>query len=91
MMEAAFKDETVGLVTREEFLSKKNTLQERMDEAKAQARRYAERAAEQVARWLLHVILPCTPWPLPQCFILEVFLQGLFQGHCSLRGGCNSA
>ncbi len=49
-MEAAFKNETVGLVTREEFLSKRNTLKDRMDEAAASAKRDAERALEQVLR-----------------------------------------
>jgi hypothetical protein len=38
----------VGLVTREEFLNKRNTLKERMNEATAKAKREAERAQEQV-------------------------------------------
>lgn len=48
MMEAAFKIETVGLVTREEFLSKRDTIRERLDEAKAQAKRDADKALNQV-------------------------------------------
>ena len=48
MMEATFKNETVGLVTREEFLSKRDTLRERMDEASAAAKRAADRSAELV-------------------------------------------
>ncbi|CAL8471113.1 g10655 [Coccomyxa elongata] len=46
-LEAAFKIETVGLVTREEFLSKRETLKDRMDEAKAQAKREADKALNQ--------------------------------------------
>lgn len=58
VMEAAFKNETVGLVTREEFLNKRNTLKDRMDKAAAKAKREAERVQEQVrdhpAAALLH-------------------------------------
>jgi protein FAM50 len=48
MIETAFKNETVGLVTRAEFLSKRDTLRDRMDEASAAAKRAAEHTAEQV-------------------------------------------
>lgn len=54
-LEAAFKIETVGLVTREEFLSKRETLKDRMDEAKAQAKREADKALNQACM--------CTPMP----------------------------
>ena len=47
-MEATFKNETVGLVTRAEFLSKRDTLRERMDEATAAAKRERDHAADQV-------------------------------------------
>ena len=43
--EAAFKTETVGLVTREEFMQKRNTIAQRIEEEEAQARAVAEAAA----------------------------------------------
>uniref|UniRef100_A0A383WCJ7 FAM50A/XAP5 C-terminal domain-containing protein n=1 Tax=Tetradesmus obliquus TaxID=3088 RepID=A0A383WCJ7_TETOB len=43
--EAAFKNETVGLVTREEFLEKRNTIQDRLAEDELRERREAEAAA----------------------------------------------
>ena len=46
-LDAAFKIETVGLVTREEFLSKRETLRDRMDEAKAKVKRDADKALNQ--------------------------------------------
>ena len=51
-LDAAFKIETVGLVTREEFLSKRETLRDRMDEAKAQAKREADKALNQAHCYL---------------------------------------
>ena len=50
VIEAAFKNETVGLVTREEFLNKRNTLQARQDEEEARVKRAAEAAVLQVCR-----------------------------------------
>lgn len=50
VIEAAFKNETVGLVTREEFLNKRNTLQARQDEEEARVKRAAEAAVQQVCR-----------------------------------------
>jgi len=50
VIEAAFKNETVGLVTREEFLNKRNTLQARQDEEVARVKRAAEAALQQVCR-----------------------------------------
>jgi protein FAM50 len=43
--EAAFKTETVGLVTREEFMQKRNTIQQRLAEEEAREREAAEAAA----------------------------------------------
>ena len=43
--EAVFKSETVGLVTREEFMQKRATIQERLEEDEARGRRGAEAAA----------------------------------------------
>ena len=48
MVEAAFKNETVGLVTREEFLHKRNTLQARQDAEAARKKRAAEAVLQQV-------------------------------------------
>ena len=42
MLEAHFKEETVGLVTREEFLNKRNTLKDRLEEEKQHRKRQAE-------------------------------------------------
>jgi len=44
-LEAAFKNETMGLATRE-FLSKKNTLKDRLKEEEERKRRALERQAE---------------------------------------------
>ena len=92
MMEAVFKDETVGLVTREEFLSKKNTLQDRMDEAKAQARRDAASAADQVGRLVpgaaaLDMLCICCILSLHHS--LEC-AQVLFSGRWVLGAVCNN-
>eukprot|EP00877_Chromochloris_zofingiensis_P006192 jgi/Chrzof1/1826/Cz10g22180.t1 len=43
--EAAFKNETVGLVTREEFMRKQATIQERIEDEKLKQRQEAEAAA----------------------------------------------
>lgn len=43
--EAAFKSETVGLVTRKEFLEKRATIQERLEEDELRERMQAEAAA----------------------------------------------
>jgi protein FAM50 len=43
--EAAFKTETVGLVTREEFMSKRNTIQQRLEEEEAREKEAAKVAA----------------------------------------------
>jgi protein FAM50 len=43
--EAAFKTETVGLVTRKEFIEKRATIQERLEEDEARERQEAEAAA----------------------------------------------
>ena len=43
--EAAFKTETVGLVTREEFMQKRSTIQQRIAEEEAREREAAEAAA----------------------------------------------
>eukprot|EP00879_Flechtneria_rotunda_P024527 GHRR01026003.1.p1 GENE.GHRR01026003.1~~GHRR01026003.1.p1 ORF type:complete len:187 (+),score=49.65 GHRR01026003.1:342-902(+) len=44
--EAAFKNETVGLVTRKEFIEKRNTIQERLAEDELRERLEAEAAAQ---------------------------------------------
>ncbi len=62
-MDAAFKIETVGLVTREEFLSKRETLKDRMDEAKSQAKREADKALNQA----------CMRTPLPKQMHLMLY------------------
>ncbi len=49
VVEAAFKNETVGLVTREEFLHKRNTLQARQDSEVARQKRAAEAVVQQVS------------------------------------------
>ena len=61
MIEAAFKNETVGLVTREEFLNKRNTLQARQDEEAARSKRAAEAALQQVPALL------ASQWRTCQC------------------------
>jgi protein FAM50 len=43
--EAAFKTETVGLVTREEFMNKRNTIQQRLAEEEAREKEATEAAA----------------------------------------------
>jgi protein FAM50 len=43
--EAAFKSETVGLVTREEFMAKRNTIAQRLQEEEAREKAAAEAAA----------------------------------------------
>jgi len=48
--EQAFKDSTVGLVTRDDFLHMKNTIQERSEEEAARAKRKAEQEQEQVSQ-----------------------------------------
>ena len=48
MLENAFKVETVGLVTKAEFLSKRNTLRDRLEEEQKRSRRAATEAAHQV-------------------------------------------
>ena len=45
VLEAAFKSETVGLVTREEFLNKRNTLKDRLEEEKEREKRRAQQEA----------------------------------------------
>ena len=45
VLEAAFKNETIGLVTREEFLNKRNTLEKRLEEEAAKKKRDAEQLA----------------------------------------------
>lgn len=47
-LENAFKAETVGLVTREEFMEKRRTLAERLEQEAAEKKRAAEEAARQV-------------------------------------------
>lgn len=47
-LENAFKAETVGLVTREEFMEKRKTLAERLEQEAAERKRAAEHAARQV-------------------------------------------
>ena len=44
--EAAFKNETVGLVTREEFIQKRTTIQERLEEEELKERLEAEAVAK---------------------------------------------
>lgn len=45
VLETAFKNETIGLVTREEFIQKRTTLQERVEEELQRKKREAEEAA----------------------------------------------
>lgn len=51
MLEHAFKAETVGLVTRDEFVQKRETLQERMEVEAKKARLAREEAEAQVRRY----------------------------------------
>lgn len=44
VLESTFKNETIGLVTREEFIQKRTTLQERVEEEFARKKREAEEA-----------------------------------------------
>lgn len=44
-LDAAFKIETVGLVTREEFMQKRNTIQQRLEQEEAREKQAAEAAA----------------------------------------------
>ena len=46
--EQTFKDQTVGLVTRDKFLHMKNTIQERKEAEAAQAKRKLDQQQEQV-------------------------------------------
>ena len=46
--EQTFKDQTVGLVTRDKFLHMKNTMQERREAEAAQAKRKLDQQQEQV-------------------------------------------
>lgn len=46
-LENAFKAETVGLVTREEFMEKRRTLAERLEHEAAEKKRAAEEAERQ--------------------------------------------
>lgn len=45
VLEAAFKNETVGLVTREEFMNKRNTIKDRMEQEEERRKRAAEAEA----------------------------------------------
>lgn len=63
VIEAAFKNETVGLVTREEFLNKRNTLHARQDEEAARSKRAAEAALQQVRSPLSYLLVD-----MPVCF-----------------------
>jgi hypothetical protein len=47
-LELAFKNETVGLVTRDEFVNKRNTIQKRIEEQTLKQKREAEEAAARV-------------------------------------------
>lgn len=47
-IETVFKNETIGLVTREEFVSKRATVQERFEEEVLKRKRQAEEDARQV-------------------------------------------
>lgn len=47
-IENAFKNETIGLVTREEFLAKRNTMEERFKEEEKKRRREVDDAVSKV-------------------------------------------
>lgn len=49
-IEAAFKNETIGLVTREQFVEKRQTIEERLKEEEKRRRHEAEEEALRV-RW----------------------------------------
>lgn len=49
-LENAFKNETVGLVTKAEFMSRRSTLAERLGEETRRAKREAEDSASLVRR-----------------------------------------
>ena len=55
----AFKTETVGLVTKAEFMHKRNTLKERLEEEQRRSAKAATQAAQQVWR-TAHCVLPET-------------------------------
>lgn len=50
-LEAAFKNETIGLVTREQFVKKRDTIGDRLQEEKKRAREAEEEATAQVGDW----------------------------------------
>ena len=50
-IETVFKNETIGLVTREEFVSKRATVQERFEEEVLKRKRQAEETARQVTQY----------------------------------------
>lgn len=51
-IEAAFKNETVGLVTREQFVEKRQTIEERLKEEEKRRRHEAEEEALRVRRFV---------------------------------------
>ena len=51
-IEAAFKNETIGLVTREQFVEKRQTIEERLKEEEKRRRHEAEEEALRVRRFV---------------------------------------
>lgn len=59
-MEAAFKNETIGLATREEFLNKKNTLKDRqIEDAKRKREQELQLAGKFLPLRICPVPMPC--------------------------------
>ncbi len=56
-LENAFKAETIGLVTREEFVEKRKTLADRLEEEASKRKREAEEAAQLVVYALLYLLI----------------------------------
>ena len=63
-LDAAFKNETIGLATREEFLNKKNTLKDRQVE---EAKRKRERELQLAGEPFLRILTAFGYAPKPLC------------------------
>lgn len=81
VLEAAFKNETVGLVTREEFLNKRNTIKDRLQEEEEKRKREAE--AEAAGRATVFRVLHHSPIPRLHSFQFSK----RYLNACSSKGG----
>lgn len=80
-LEAAFKNETIGLVTREQFVKKRDTIGDRLQEEKKRAREAEEEAAAQVCHWR-----GCPVELVSACHCLGL-LDGPVRGKVTCRDG----